>query len=427
MNNYAIYLPAINAFYPKAVVKPFPSGRPVPAGITNDDLKFWTGKSTLWNHIHNLHSIGQYKAGGSPKNALLERGKHDGILLGDSGGFQIGKGKLKGVEGLRSGLSADEAVAAWGDAYDVKLWIIEWLETYCTHAMTIDIPLWAMLPTGKESPFHQCNEKQILDMTVDNLKIIDERPQGRTKWLNVIQATNLQDFKRWWDAVKWFRGGGWALAGSAGWYGGLHDLLYVVLTMRDESAFKPGLDWLHVLGVSTPTWAVLLTAIMRGLQNTNPALRVSYDSASPFQEGGKWDKANISPILDSSPASWIMRSDTLEAKRSYVNGHPAPFGYSSPLGDRLLMQHLTVGGDQFSDRRIDGLTGLFLVNHNLWVYIDAFERANAIAFCDPRGPMPKELSDALDAIEVIFAKAKRQWQTELAMKKPVLDRVAKSS
>ena len=38
-------------------------------------------------------------------------------------------------------MSADEAVEAWNDAYAGKLWIISWLESYCTFAMTIDIPL----------------------------------------------------------------------------------------------------------------------------------------------------------------------------------------------------------------------------------------------------------------------------------------------
>ena len=426
MKNYAIYLPAVNSFYPTAVQKPFPVGRPVPEDITNEDLKFWTGKSNLWSHNHNLHSIGQYNVGSVPKNSLLERGKTDGVLLGDSAGFQLGKGKLKGTHGLTSGMSSDEAVAAWQDAYDVKIWIINWLETYCTHAMTIDIPLWSMLASNKASYFHRCSEHEILAMTLDNLKIIDSRPEGRTKWLNVIQATNLQDFRRWWDAVKWFKRGGWALAGNAGWRGGLHDLLYVVLTMRDENAFKIGLDWLHVLGVSTPTWAVLLTAVMHGIQRTNPALQVSYDSASPFQEGGKWDKASKPPAFDSNPDSWIIRSDTLEARRSYVNGNPVPFGYRSALGKLLFMQHLTVDGDQYSSRRIDSLTNLFLVNHNLWVYIDAFERANEIAFSDSRGSLPRDLAHALDAIEIIFAKPKQQWQAELTSRKPVLDRVAKS-
>jgi len=84
-----------------------------------------------------------------------------------------------------------------------------------------------------------------------------------------------------------------------------------------------------------------------------------------------------------------------------------------------------VNSSQMAGGRIDALTTFFIANHNLWVYIDAFERANAIAFCDPRGPMPKELSDALDAIEAIFAKPKRQWQAELSARKPVLDKVAK--
>ena len=43
-----------------------------------------------------------------------------------------------------------------------------------------------------------------------------------------------------------------------------------VLMMRDEDAFVPAQDWLHMLGVSMAVWGVLLTAIQRELRSLNP-------------------------------------------------------------------------------------------------------------------------------------------------------------
>lgn len=72
------------------------------------------------------------------------------------------------------------------------------------------------------------------------------------KWLNVLQGTNTANILSWWDGVKWFKHGGWSMAGTAGWRGGLHNVLTLLLTMRDEDAFGDGNDWIHMLGVCQP-------------------------------------------------------------------------------------------------------------------------------------------------------------------------------
>ena len=103
-DEYAVYLPAVNSTYANCITKPIPLNRPFPNTIQLTDLEFWNKNSKLFYHPHYLHSVGQYSVGKAPDNAVTRRGKTDGVLIGDSGGFQIGKGRLKGIVGLRNGL-----------------------------------------------------------------------------------------------------------------------------------------------------------------------------------------------------------------------------------------------------------------------------------------------------------------------------------
>jgi hypothetical protein len=260
-DDYAVYLPAVNEIYASSLIKPIPNNRPFPKSFELDDLAFWKKDTKLWHHAEYLHSIGQYSVGSTPDNVITRRGRTDGVLFGDSGGFQIGKGTLKGINGLNTGISAEDACDAWDNATDAKHWILGWLETYTNYAMTIDMPLWATLQENRSSPFHRCSVKQLTDMTVDNLHFIDRYRKNQTKWLNVLQGPDTAGVVDWWNAVKWFDCEGYALGGCAGYRGGLKSVLATVLMLRDDNAFRAGRDWIHALGVSTAKWAVVLAPV----------------------------------------------------------------------------------------------------------------------------------------------------------------------
>ena len=190
---YAIYLPAVNTTYPKIIDDTISVSRPIPSSFTLDDLAFWSGNSTYWNHKFVLHSIGGYDVGTDPRGPLFRKQSGDFLIVGDCGGFQIGKGTLKGLKDLKQGMTEQAAVAAWGRNYEAKLWIINWLEQYCDYAMTLDMPLWATTNYGTNSPFHNCSEASLLAMTLDNLRLIEREKQGKTKGLNVIQGTTPEN------------------------------------------------------------------------------------------------------------------------------------------------------------------------------------------------------------------------------------------
>jgi hypothetical protein len=418
---YAVYLPAVNTLYADVIVKPVPDNRPFPTTFTLDDLMFWKDNNKLWHHPHFLHSVGQYKVGSMPDNAITRRGRTDGILFGDSGGFQIGNGKLDGVETLKASMEADEACMAWREAYEVRRWILGWLETHTNYAMTIDMPLWATMPSKAETPFHKCSHKQLIQLTVENLQFIDSHRQGNTKWLNVIQGSNINAITEWWKSVKWFKGSGYALSSSAGRLSGLSTILEPLLMMRDEKAFTKGNDWIHMLGVSTAPWAIMFTAVQKALQiSANSNLRISYDSASPFQDAGIREMYVELPRFGTDRKNWVMPKDRFPHSRLHLDSK-APLPFNSPIANLLTLGDLNVRDDKsiYTERQIDTLSLAFVTNHNVWTFLETFKQANDLVFASDRSQVPDIFKECVDLIEHIFTV--ENWADELIKHKKLLE------
>lgn len=422
---YATYLPAVNAGYAKCVSSALPQGRRFPNGYGLKDLAFWE-PNNLWHYPFALHSIGQFKVGDYPSNAITKRNRLNSTLIGDSGGFQIGMGTMTGLQHVqRNQMKPADAINAWSREVDARQWITNWLQSKCDYSMTIDMPLWAMGKKGKNSPFHLCTADQLIDATVKNLREIDQNAHPESKWLNVIQGgQSISDTIKWWDAVKWFRRGGWALAGSAGASGGLHNMLLVLLHMRDEGAFAEQQNWLHVLGVSTPFWAVALTAIQKALRASNPEIVVSFDSSSPFQSGGRYEVVCLTPNYTRQLKSWSIATVEAPQRPSYASANNMKlFPYrQSPLGQIMLVNHLNVREGMWEKRTFDTISNIMLMNHNTWVYLDAFKTANDLVDRRGVGSVPPSFLKAVDFIAHVFSV--QNWRTELANNKQFLDSVA---
>ena len=418
-DKFAVYLPAMQFPYASAVDNNKMLGdREFPAGIKLTDLDFLNPKSKLWHYGYALYSAGQFTDARPKACAVTNRDRTKTTVLGDSGGFQIGKGTLKGTEHFKKAKTADEVCELWRDSGDVRQRIVRWLDAHSDYAMTIDMPLWAREPANAKTPFHKCTVQQLIDLSLDNLDYITHKSNGNTKWLNVLQGTNPKDSKQWWDAVKAYRMGGWALAGSVGWRGGLDSVLHYVMLMRDDDAFAEGQDWLHVLGVSQPTWAVLLTALQRGIRKhcKNPNLRVSYDSASPFQAGGQRQQVVRYPKFTKDIASWVMTAHEAPVNPMYAGkaGADFHFPYPSPLGDLLTLNQLNVRGGEFNSKTLDTIGTHILTNHNLWVYVRAFLEANELAFMhasEVDKAVPQKLMDTCAFIEGLLGED--AWQAKL--------------
>lgn len=415
--DFAIYLPAIQGWYSQLVYsdKSRDKARPFPKGITLKDLDYLNPKSKLWHYGYGLYSAGLFSDDSPRACSVANRDKSCTTILGDSGGYQIGIGTFPGTKHIKSEKTAEGVVRAWTECSAVRERVVNWLESNADYAMTIDMPLWVKVSEQSTSPFKVCTEKQLLDMTLDNLKFIQRKKRGYTKWLNVIQGTDDKNSKIWWDAVKHYRFDGWALAGSVGWSGGLDSVLHNVLMMRDEDAFVEGQDWLHVLGVSKPTWAVIFTAIQRELRKINPKLQVSYDSASPFQMVGKFHQIVRYPKFTTDMKSWVFSASDVPTSPLYV---PADrnlrFPFSSPIGEMLTLDQINVNGGLYQGQPTDTTTWLLMINHVLYVYVRGFLEANELAFMDRNDSqnfVPQKLLDVIDFIEHIFSV--KNWKKEL--------------
>jgi hypothetical protein len=416
-DDFSVYLPAVNSLYAETLIRPIPHNRQFPSSFTVEDLIFWNSISKLWHHPHFLHSVGQYKVGSTPDNAVTRRGNTDGILFGDSGGFQIGKGSLIGLVGLKPNMNADDACSIWRNSYAVRQWILGWLETNTNYAMTIDMPLWAT--SEIESPFHQCTHDQLTQLTVENLKFIDSHRQNKTKWLNVIQGNDMTAIKKWWDAVKWFPSSGYALSSSAGRISGLKAILAPLLMMRDENAFETGKDWLHMLGVSTAPWAIMFTAIQKGLRETvNPNLRISFDSSSPFQDAAIRESYNAIPSFGFDRKNWVFIRELVQQGRPHV-GSAEPLPFKSPIADKLTLGDLNVRGGMYTPKQFDSLSHSFIANHNIWTYLETFRIANELVFISNRSEVPTLFKETVDMIAYILKTD--NWASKLDKENKLLE------
>ena len=411
-DEFAVYLPAIQEWYSKGVSSnaTLKRSRPFPSEIKLRDLDYLNPKSKLWHYKYGLYSVGQFNNLGPKADSVTQReksldanGESKTIILGDSGGYQIGIGTFKGTEHLNRIKDPIELCNEWRKCGSIRDDVVNWLCTNADYAMTIDMPLWVLVSQTSTSPFKICTREQLTQLTIENLEHIKQNKFGKTKWLNVIQGTNEEDTDYWWSRVKKYKFDGWALAGSVGWRGGLDSVMYNILRMRDEGAFEEGQDWMHVLGVSQPTWAVILSAIQYALRaDCNPKLRISYDSASPFQTVGKARKLMRYPKFTKDLSTWVMTAQPNPFSSTYADGGKSfHFPFSSPIGDRLLLEHLNVRGGEFENKPNDGVTDLLLMNHTLYVYIRAFLEANEMVFMRPSEASQSVPQALLDAVEII--------------------------
>jgi len=142
--NKAIYLPAINDFA-SGILKEVSDTRQFPSGLTTDDLNFWDKNSKLFHYPHILNSAGMYKVGDWPNNAVTRTNKDEVMIFGDSGGYQLGTGKLKGIPEFAEKMPAAQVLERWDHvAHRVRKWVVAFCESFTTHAMTLDHPLWVL-------------------------------------------------------------------------------------------------------------------------------------------------------------------------------------------------------------------------------------------------------------------------------------------
>ena len=341
--DYAVYLPAISSFYSTYIAKQrlekFIADERIPKGFDRgiEGMNFLNEEEGYFTYKYGLYSAGHAQLDLQKslvqESMIQQRDRGNTMILGDSGGYQIGKGVLKFDWLDFEGKSANET----------RQKILEWLELTADWSMMLDVPTWACdhihSPKTGLKTFEDC-----LDKTRFNNDYFLQNRLGQTKWLNVLQGGD------WDTAEKWYRGvvefsdpkGKYAGKEAEGWaFGGANMCkmpitLKRLMTMREEGMLD-GKDWIHFLGTAQLDWSCYLTLIQRQIrEHINPNLTISFDCASPFiatahglvYTNAQHTNKRWSVIMDKAPDN------------KKLSGSDIPFPFESEIGKRLIMEDI---------------------------------------------------------------------------------------
>jgi hypothetical protein len=151
-NDYAVFLPALSGFYATYVGKQrydeyVPKDR-IPSNFTSgvESLNYLNPDQGAFQYHWTLYSAGHAELDvnkHAPKEDMIRnRDRNSSWVLGDSGGFQIGKGVWEGD---------------WKDpncpkAQKKREQVLTWMDAYMDYGMILDIPAWvARSPAGQKA------------------------------------------------------------------------------------------------------------------------------------------------------------------------------------------------------------------------------------------------------------------------------------
>ena len=383
--DYAVYLPAISSFYSTYVAKQrqeefVPKDR-IPQGFDRgiEGMNFLNPEQGYFYYKYGLYSAGHAQLdlnkSMTQESMIQQRDRGNTMILGDSGGYQIGKGVLKFDWLNFEGPAADKT----------RQQILEWLELTADWSMMLDVPTWACdhihsPKTGLKS-FDDCLEK-----TKFNNKYFLENRLGQTKFLNVLQGSDWETAEAWYQGVKEFSDPAvWGDKAAEGWAMGGANMCKMPITLRRLITMKfdgllEGKDWMHFLGTAQLDWACYLTLIQRQIRkHINENFTISFDCASPFiatahglvYTNAQHTNKRFSVIMDKAPDNKML------ARR-----HDIPFPFESEIGRRLSIADICHYAPGMLNKigkegktSWDSFAYALMMGHNVYCHIVAVQRA----------------------------------------------------
>jgi hypothetical protein len=386
--DYAVYLPAISSFYSTYIAKQrlekfIPDDR-VPEGFDRgiEGMNFLNPEQGYFYYKYGLYSAGHaqldLQKSLTQESMIQDRDRSKTMILGDSGGYQIGKGVLK----------FDWLNFEGAEATKTRQKILEWLELTADWSMMLDVPTWACdhihSPKTGLKTFEDCLEK-----TRYNNDYFLENRLGQTKWLNVLQGSDWDTAEKWYEGVKEFSDpkGKYAGKEAEGWAMGGANMckmditLKRLMTMRDEGMLT-GKNWMHFLGTAQLDWSCYLTLIQRQIRkHINPEITISFDCASPFiatAHGLVYTNAvhtnkRWSVIMDKAPDNKALAKSDI------------PFPFASEMASRLTMGDICwYAPGMLNKIKKEGKTSwdsfayALMMGHNVECHIVAVQRAQQL-------------------------------------------------
>lgn len=386
--DYAVYLPAISSFYSTYVAKQrlekfIPDDR-VPQGFDRgiEGMNFLNPEQGYFTYKYGLYSAGHAQLdlnkALTQESMIQQRDRNNTVIVGDSGGYQIGKGVLK----------FDWLNFEGPEATKTRQKILEWLELTADWSMMLDVPTWACdhihsPKTGLKS-FEDCLEK-----TAYNNKYFLDNRLGQTKFLNVLQGSDWDTAERWYDGVKEFSDpkGPYAGREAEGWAMGGANMCKMDITLKRlmtlrEDGLLEGKDWMHFLGTAQLDWSCYLTLIQRQVRkHINPNLTISFDCASPFiatahglvYTNAQHTNKRWSVIMDKAPDNKALSKSDI------------PFPFASEFASRLTMGDICWYAPGMLNKvnkegktSWDSFAYALMMGHNVECHIVAVQRAQQL-------------------------------------------------
>ena len=338
----AIFLPAVSSFYSTFVGKQrfgnYVDPARLPIGFTNgvEGLNFFEPEKGYFYYKWGLYSAGHADIDVSrisEKDDMFRSRPRNGdsVVVGDSGGFQIGKGVWEGewrdpngpevqsmmANCIAKGIEEVPLLDKTGNVVldkngnpkktkidHVKLYqarldaaqkkreqVLSWMDGLMDWGMCLDIPAWvARSPEGMKATGISSYQEAVNGTKFNNEFFMKNR-SGKCKFLNVLQGENHADAEDWYQQMKEYSDpklypdthfNGWSMGGQN--MCDVHLVLKRLVALKFDGLLESGKqDWIHFLGTSKLEWACLLTDIQRSIRKYhNPTLTISFDCASPF-------------------------------------------------------------------------------------------------------------------------------------------------
>ena len=430
--DYAVFLPALSGFYATFVGKQrheeYVETSRIPQHFTNgvESLNWLNADQGLFEYNWTLYSAGHADLDitrDSPKEDMIRnRDRSSSWLLGDSGGFQIGKGVWEGD---------------WKDptcprAKKKREQVLAWMDAYMDYGMILDIPAWvARSPAGAKATGID-NYQDAVNATRINNDYFMKNRSGACKFLNVLQGENHADADDWYEQMKDYcdpkkypetHFNGWSMGGQN--MCDIHLVLKRLIALRFDGLLETGKhDFMHFLGTSKLEWATLLTDIQRAVRKYhNPNFTVTFDCASPFlatangqiyceletQDRSKWVYRMV-PSIDNK----AFAKDTTPFSDAFVREGKHPSFMNSPVTTGLSAKDICIYGQGDLNKigkegktSWDSFSYAIMMGHNVWMHINAVQEANRQY---DQGKIPNMLINETfdrimfrDIVEAIFA------------------------
>jgi len=429
-NDYAVFLPALSGFYAtfigKQRVEEYVEPSRIPQHLTHgvESLNYLNQQQGNFYYKWTLYSAGHADldiSKESPKEDMIrKRNRENTWLLGDSGGFQIGKGVW---EGDWKNPSCPKASKKRDD-------VLKWMDAYMDYGMILDVPAWVCRSkAGRDATGITSYQEAVNATRVNNDYWLKHRT-GSCKFLNVLQGEVHTEADDWYQQMKDYcdpkkypnnHFNGWAMGGQN--MCDTHLVLKRLISLRFDGLLEKGIhDVMHFLGTSKLEWAVLLTDIQRAVKKYhNENFTITFDCASPFlatangqiycdletKDRKKWVYRMV-PSIDALRLSNDTRpfSDVFIAENKHSSFMNSPITKSLKAndiciyargdknkqgeikvykGEYLLNKDGTNKIDPITNQPIiakkdstswDSFSYALMMGHNVWMHINAVQEAN---------------------------------------------------